>query len=162
MLIKNINLLSNLLLLSVFSIISTNVAQANRLETKELQLQLSSEFPVEQEQYLISQSLGHNEYKGEPQMSWRDYQTGTVVGKNGSVISVVGDDGRLIHGGLVGEVGDTVLLVEENGKTVVLEAAHPAWVGKLQEDSGFSIENDQRSDPPLEARTAPLWQALGY
>ena len=160
MLIKNIKILSNLLLLLVFCSISTNAAKANSIEERELQP--SSELSAEKEQYLISQSLGHQEYKGEPQMSWNDYQTGTIVGVNGSVVSVLADDGTLLHAGLVGSVGDTVLIVEEDGKRVVLESAHPAWVGTLEQDYSFSKENDSRSDPPLQERTAPLWRALGY
>ena len=160
MLIKNIKILSNLLLLLVFCSISTNAAKANSIEEKDLQS--SSELPAEQEQYLISQSLGHQEYKGEPQMSWNDYQTGTIVGVNGSVASVLADDGTLLHAGVVGSVGDTVLIVEENGNKVVLESAYPAWVGTLEQDYNFSKENDFRSDPPLQERTAPLWKALGY
>ena len=161
MLIKNLNLLTTLLLLSLFSTISINTAKANTGETKELRE--SSEFSAEQEPYILSQSLGHKEYLGEPQMSWNDYQTGTIVGKNGSNLSVVTQDGALIHGEWeIGEVGDSVLIVEEGGKKEVLESAHPAWVGTLQEDYGFSKDNDYRSNPSLEARTAPLWRQLGY
>ena len=169
MLIKNLNLLTSLLLLSLFSTISINAAKANNEETKELRD--SSDLSAEQEPYILSQSLGHKEYLGEPQMSWNDYQTGTIVGKHGSTLSVVTEDGTLIHhrnelpgeiGELaVGRVGESVLIVEEDGKKVVLEEAHPAWVGTLQQDYGFSKENDYRSNPPLEARTAPLWQSLG-
>ncbi|MGK7895283.1 MAG: hypothetical protein AB4372_17085 [Xenococcus sp. (in: cyanobacteria)] len=54
------------------------------------------------------------------------------------------------------------MISNEDGETVVLEAAHPPWVGTLEEDYSYSRENDYRSNPPLEARTAPLWQALGY
>lgn len=160
MLIKNIKTLGNLLLLLVFCAISTNAAKANTLENKEQQS--ASQSPIEQEQYLISQSLGHDEYAGDPQLRWDDYQTGTIVGLNGSVASVVADDGTLLHGSGVGSVGDTVLIVEENGKKMVLEASHPAWVGTLEEDYSYNRANDYRSDPPLEARTAPLWRALGY
>ena len=96
-------------------------------------------------------------------MSWNDYQTGKIVGKNGSNISVITEDGSLIHGEWeIGSVGDTVLIVDEDGRTEVLEAAHPAWVGTLEQDYEFSIDNDARLDPPLQARTAPLWRQLGY
>ena len=158
MLIKNIKTLSNLLLFLVLCSISTNAAKANTIENKELQS--TSESIAEP--YLISQSLGHNEYDGRPQMSWDDYQRGTIVGVNGSVASIIADDGTLLHAGGVGSIGDTVLIGQEDGKTVVLQASEPAWVGTLQQDYEFSIEKDRRSDPPLEARTAPLWQALGY
>ncbi|MGK7893066.1 MAG: hypothetical protein AB4372_05365 [Xenococcus sp. (in: cyanobacteria)] len=158
MLIKAINAAKNFLLLLVFFSISTNAAKANTIENKEL----PSTSESTAEQYLISQSLGHEEYSGGTQMSWDDYQTGTIVGINGSVASIVADDGTLLHAGGVGSIGDTVLIGQEDGKTVVLQAAQPAWVGTLQQDYGFSRENDRRSDPPLEARTAPLWQALGY
>lgn len=161
MFFRNFTTLSNLILLFVFCSLSTDAAKANEVETKKQQSFL--ELPTtQQDQHLISQSLGHQEYKGEPQMSWYDYQTGTIVGVNGSVASVVADDGTLLHAGVVGSVGDTVLIVEEDGKPVVLEAAHPAWVGTLEEDYDFIKENDSRIDPPLEARTAPLWRALGY
>ena len=170
MLIKNLNVLTSLLLLSLFSTISINAAKANTLETEELPS--PSEFSEEQENYLISQSLGHEEYDGGPQMSWNDYQTGTIVGKNGSHISVVGEDGTLIHhrnelpgrigATLSGQVGDTVLIVEEDGKKVVLQEAHPFWVETLQQDYEFSFDNDSRLDPPLQARTTPLWRQLGY
>ena len=170
MLIKNLNIITSLLLLSLFSTIATTAVKANTLETKELPS--SSEFSAEPENYILSQSLGHDEYKGEPQLSWNDYQRGTIVGKNGSHISVITEDGTLIHqrnelpgeiGELaVGQVGETVLIVEEDGKKVVLEEAHPAWVEILQQDYEFSIDNDARLDPPLQARTAPLWRQLGY
>ena len=162
MLIKNIKIMGNLLLLLVFCTISTTTANANTNTLEKKELQSSSKSPTEQRQFLISQSLGHKEYAGGSQMSWDDYQTGTIVGVNGSVASIVADDGTLLHAGGVGSIGDTVLIGQEDGKTVVLEAAHPAWVGTLQQDYGFSRENDRRSDPPLEARTAPLWRALGY
>ncbi len=156
MLIKNLNVLTSLLLLSLFTTISTNAAKANTLETKELQS--PSEFAAEQEPYLLSQSLGHSEFAG-----WDDYQTGRIVGKNGSVISVIGEDGTLIHGGWeVGSVGDSVLIVEKDGKQEVIESASPAWVGTMEQDYEFKKEKDHRSDPELEARTAPLWQQLGY
>ena len=32
-----------------------------------------------------AQSLGHDEYDGGPQMSWNDYQTGTITNQNFSV-----------------------------------------------------------------------------
>ena len=161
MLIKNLNILTSLLLLSLFSTISTNAVKANTLETKELPS--SSEFSAEPENYLLSQSLGHQEYLGEPQMSWNDYQTGTIVGKNGSSISVITEDGTLIHGEWeIGSVGDTVLIVDEDGITEVIDSAYPAWVGTLEQDYEFSIDNDARLDPPLQERTAPLWRQLGY
>ena len=161
MLIKNLNILTSLLLLSLFSTISTNAVKANTLETKELPS--SSEFSAEPENYLLSQSLGHQEYLGEPQMSWDDYQTGTIVGKNGSNISVITEDGSLIHGEWeIGSVGDTVLIVDEDGRAEVIDSAYPAWVGTLEQDYEFSIDNDARLDPPLQERTAPLWRQLGY
>ena len=159
--IRNLNVLNGTLLLLIFSALSTNAVKANSLETKELQT--PSEFSATQEHYLIAQSLGHEEWAGKPQMSWNDYQTGRVVGKNGSNLSVIADDGTLIHGDWeAAEIGDTVLIVEEDGKKEVLEAAHPAWVEVLEQESAFTKENDQRSDPPLEVRTAPLWRQLGY
>ena len=155
--IRNLNVLNGTLLLLIFSALSTNAVKANSLETKELQT--PSEFSAAQEHYLIAQSLGHEEWDGKPQMSWNDYQTGRVVGKNGSNLSVIADDGTLIHGDWeAAEIGDTVLIVEEDGKKEVLEA----WVEVLEQESAFTKENDQRSDPPLEVRTAPLWRQLGY
>ena len=70
---------------------------------------------------LQAQSLGHEDYIDEPQMSWYDYQTGTIVGKTGTWISVITENGVPFpdinfpdsENMEVGEVGDIVLIVQE-------------------------------------------------
>ncbi len=155
------NALTSLLLLLLFSTISANSAKANTLSAKEPQP--PSKFSAEQEHYLLSQALGHDEWDGRPQMSWDDYQIGTIKGRAGDIISVVAEDGTVLEGLTPSFFkGSNVLIGERDGKKVVLDFAHPPWIETLLEDYGFSIDNDYRSDPPLEVRTAPLWQQLGY
>ena len=89
-----------------------------------------------------------------------------------NLISVVGlDDGLVFSGVIPSENGLNPRLLEgpnvligenRDGRKIVIEFVGPAWVETLMNDYGFSIEKDFRSDPPLEARTAPLWQQLGY
>ena len=156
--------LTSLLLLLSFSTISANAAKANTLEAQEPQP--PSEFSAEPENYLLSQALGH-----ESEIGWDDYQIGTIKGRAGDIIHVVGMDDGMNFRALVPSKngfnpslieGSNVLIGEENGRKVVIEFVGPPWVETLMNDYGFSIEKDYRSDPPLEARTAPLWQQLGY
>ncbi|ELS04022.1 hypothetical protein Xen7305DRAFT_00037500 [Xenococcus sp. PCC 7305] len=93
----------------------------------------------------LSQSLGHQEYKGKPQMSWDDYELGKVVGHYGGTASVSLEDGTILRcSSSVGAIGDHVLVVEEDGEKVVLDSARPAWVGTLINDYEFNLEKDRR------------------
>ncbi len=157
--------LTSLLLLLSFSTISANAAKANTLEAKESQQ--PSEFAAEQENYLLAQTLGH-----ESEINWGDYQIGTIKARAGNLISVVGMDDGLVFTGVIPSEnrlnpslleGPNVLIGENrDGRKIAIEFVGPPWVETLMNDYGFSIEKDFRSDPPLEARTAPLWQHLGY
>ena len=157
--------LTSLLLLLSFSTISASAAKANTLEAQEPQQ--PSEFAAEQENYLLAQALGY-----ESEIGWDEYQLGTIKARAGNLISVVGlDDGLVFSGVIPSENGLNPRLLEgpnvligenDDGRKIVIEFVGPAWVETLMNDYGFSIEKDFRSDPPLEARTAPLWQQLGY
>ncbi len=166
--IKNLNTITSLLLLLLLSkvSVSVNAANANSFGAKERYQ--STEYAAEQEKYLLSQALGHSDKNG-AQMSWDDYTIGRIVNKAGEQAFILMEDGitfqqeaPLVYQGQRGAVaGEDVLIVNKDGKNVVIDIAHPAWIQTLIEDYNFSIENDKKSDPPLEERTAPLWQQLG-
>ncbi len=162
--IKNLNTLSSMLLLLLVSTVSANTVNANTLEAKE-QPQ-SPEYVGEPENYLLSQALGHDEYDGGPQMNWSNYQIGKINAYSGEIISVTGWKNPTSFNteapfGAFASSGSYVLIVPMEGENVVVDLAHPYWIGTLIEDYGFRIENDRRSDPTLQERTAPLWRQLG-
>ncbi|MGB5634373.1 MAG: hypothetical protein WBM44_08490 [Waterburya sp.] len=131
---NNSKVLGGTLLFLLLQVISVNSVKANP----------THEIP--DEPIYLSQARGHEAYKGEPQMSWDDYEIGKIVAKYEGTVSVLTEDGTVIRvrpASSVGSTGDNVLIVEEDGKKVVVGSTHPAWLGTLIEEYNFSIENDR-------------------
>ncbi|ELS00658.1 hypothetical protein Xen7305DRAFT_00003590 [Xenococcus sp. PCC 7305] len=98
----------------------------------------------------LSQSLGHQEYKGESQGESQidDYEAEKIVSHYGVTISVFpvsSEDETIVRASSsvdsIGSIGDNVLVFEEDGKRVIVGSAPPAWVGTLIKDYGLNIED---------------------
>ncbi len=160
---NNLKVLGGMLLLLSVSAVSANPAKANPAGEK-----------VDEPIY-SSQALGHQEYAGEPQMMWSDYEIGTIHSIVGDVVFYTLEDGsRFVQRGVTREgkvyitsdesvvSGSNILIVRgEEGKPVIFSEGHPMWINALVEDYGFSIAKDKRLEPPLLERTAPIWRSLG-
>jgi hypothetical protein len=91
--------------------------------------------PETNEPQVISQLLGHDRYKDEPQMNGDDYLMGRVVGRAGTMVSVLLDDGTLFSTSSTVAPGNNVLVsTNEKGNYFIVDAAHPTWIYKLVED----------------------------
>lgn len=153
---KTINLLvANLGLTLLASSWLASPVKANLIpETKSESLE---ELQFDFRESLLSQLLGHDVYKGDPQIEWNGYMLGRVVAKVGNILFVKLPDGSHFQDTGSARPGNDVLVEEVDGKYYVVQTAHSAWISHLEADYGWrritAVEN-------LNERTAAIWSEL--
>jgi hypothetical protein len=100
---------------------------------------------------LISQLCGHDVYNNQPQMQLRQYMIGKVVGRSGSISSIVLPDGTILNqlvpmesfAGLYTEGSNVRIMKDSNGNYTVVGLAHPYWITDLVEEKGLKLSADE-------------------
>ncbi|NES84476.1 MAG: hypothetical protein F6K10_25425 [Moorea sp. SIO2B7] len=132
--IKSLKILIGTLLFTSLCAVLANPVKAHT-NNKQIQNQ-ASEHTTDGNNYLISQHQGHNKYKGELQLKFRDYEIGRVVGNAGGILSVVLEEGTSFNSSGDGYPGGDVLVIEDDGMYTIVGTAEPPWLMELEEDYG--------------------------
>jgi hypothetical protein len=168
-LIKNLKLLTGMLLLLSLSIVSASPAKAALTEEQLQHHQSDHPGNTEKDAHLLSQLPGHDLYDGGEQISPTEYKIGRVVGKTGNILFIVLQDGTGTYFRTSGSAnpGADVLVGESDGVYYIvgtdtlpymnsvggMDTAHPMWISRLE------LKEVPQSGS-LSSRTAPLWQQL--